>query len=161
MKKRKEKNHRGWQKRRQRKKEDIIVGKRRAFERRRAWRRERPPLMISNGPKTKEKTHREREKKHHHRDRRRRRRIQTPPNIYIYIYIYIHDARTVGPAFATINTVSPLGTALTVPRSHPVTGILFCCCTKVFAFFFSTNVCGQTNTSYAKKTPTKKKKKRL
>jgi hypothetical protein len=33
------------------------------------------------------------------------------------------EKRTVGPALATINTVSPLGTALTVPRSHPVTGI--------------------------------------
>ena len=32
--------------------------------------------------------------------------------------------RTVGPALATINTVSPLGTALTVPRSHPVTGMM-------------------------------------
>ena len=31
--------------------------------------------------------------------------------------------RTVGPALATMSTVSPLGTALTVPRSHPVTGM--------------------------------------
>jgi len=34
------------------------------------------------------------------------------------------EKRTVGPALATINTVSPLGTALTVPRSHPVTGMM-------------------------------------
>ena len=32
--------------------------------------------------------------------------------------------RTVGPALATMSTVSPLGTALTVPRSHPVTGMM-------------------------------------
>ena len=81
----------------------IIVGKRRAFERRRELSETREtPAMIS-GPKTKER------RKHIHRDRRRR------------IYTQ-RDARTVGPAFATINTVSPLGTALTVPRSHPVTG---------------------------------------
>jgi hypothetical protein len=32
--------------------------------------------------------------------------------------------RTAGPALATMSTVSPLGTALTVPRSHPVTGMM-------------------------------------
>jgi hypothetical protein len=47
--------------------------------------------------------------------------------------------RTVGPALATINTVSPLGTALTVPRSHPVTGmigLLFFFVCVFFVFFF-------------------------
>ena len=82
------------------------------------------PVMISRDPKQKRK----------HIAKERRNTItateeeeegykRPQKHIYIYIYIYIHDARTVGPAFATINTVSPLGTALTVPRSHPVTGI--------------------------------------
>ena len=45
------------------------------------------------------------------------------------------EKRTVGPALATINTVSPLGTALTVPRSHPVTGIGLDCSFFLFLCF--------------------------
>ena len=53
--------------------------------------------------------------------------------------------RTVGPAFATINTVSPLGTALTVPRSHPVTGILrVCVCGALTFAFFKVFFCADT-----------------
>ena len=80
------------------------------------------PVMISRDPKQKRK-HIAKERRNTITATEEEEEGYKRPQKHIYIYIYIHDARTVGPAFATINTVSPLGTALTVPRSHPVTGI--------------------------------------
>jgi hypothetical protein len=93
-----------------------------------------------NRRRRRRRTRRERERERERKERSRRLRsllCASKKNKKTAARICTKEKRTVGPALATINTVSPLGTALTVPRSHPVTGMMLdCACFFLPCFFF-------------------------